>query len=464
MEEDLAPAAEDPAPSQISSRLLRLLGVFSVLIVAAGLVYYLVVGSLPVPQAVLDFFDDGPAGYRLVAVYSEDREEQSFINGVRMAVDDVNATDKKVLGEDIILEQAQEKGVTLSSSLETTVRKTMTLSDRVARTDNLLAVVGHEWSDTAVTASSIYARNDILYLATHATATSLTNHSFDTVFALQPDNATNAAVIASYALTEKLKRVIVFSDKSDYAKESANFFSEAITNAGGDIVYRGYLSGTQRSLDDVIMFILDNEFFSRSDYDAFFIVSSSVDETADFIKRARYLGLSLPILGMEYMFSAAIEENVGKDGMKDVIGVSLYDRDNISDRGQSFIKSYQERFGSLPDLNAALGYDAVTLIRDAVERAGSLDSGPVSDTLKVARYKTPFTGVTGPLVFDRNGAITDTQVFVVRHDGDEFHSVATFHVPLTDSSSQPDEQGKETLSPAPIQTDAMPSEIGTQRR
>lgn len=436
------------------AKTLRLMLVLVAAVVLTGSVYFLSSGRLPFETRIERLLNEDTDSYRLVAVYAEDKEEGSFVNGVHMAIEAINASDKLVLGKKLILERAEETGVTPSSGLETTVKKTMTLSDRVVRTDRLAGVIGHEWSDSAVTASSIYASNNILYLATHATATSLTNHGFETVFALQPDNATNAYVIASYALSQKLKRVIVLSDKSDYGKESANFFSEAVSNAGADIVYRGYLSGASRSVDDLLMFVLDNELFTRSDFDAFFIVSSSTDQTAEFIKRARYLGLNVPILGMETMFSAAIEEKAGKEAMKDTAGVSLYDRDNISESGQAFIQAYQERYGHLPDLNSALGYDAVNLVRDAVERAGSFDSGLVSDTLKVARYKKPFEGVTGPLVFDRNGAITDTEVFVVRHNGEEFHTVASFKVPLNIGSTQ-EPGGVESL------TDSLPSAMET---
>lgn len=391
----------------------------------------------PQPRILKEWFpgiaglwQDDFKGYRVVAVYAEDREEQSFINGARMGVDEINASKEQVLGEELVLQLAMERGVTTKTALETVVQTTMSLSDRIARKKDLIGVIGHEWSDTAITASSIYSRNEILYLATHATATSLTNHGFETVFALQPNNATNADVIASYALSNGLERILVFSDKSDYGKECANFFTEAMTNAGANIVYRGFLSGTQRSTDELLMFVLDNELFKRTDFDAIFIVSSSVDETANFIKRARFLGLDLPILGMEYIFSATIERKVGKEDMKDTIGVSLYDRDSLSKTGQTFIEEYQTRYGHLPDLNAALGYDAVTLLRNAVKRADTLDAQKISDTLKVARYKEQFVGVTGPLVFDRKGAITDTQVFVVRHNGEEFHTVAKFQVPL----------------------------------
>lgn len=366
----------------------------------------------------------------IVAVHANDKEDNNFIRGAQMAVDKVNTTYGGLLGRRLDLQSVAEQPVFDKTVLETIVEQTLKLAGQVARTKNLLAVIGHEWSDSAIPASSIYNQKDILYFSTYATAQSLTNHDFNTVFALQPDNSTNAQLIASYALKQGARRFIVLADKTEYAKESANFFTAAITEAGADLVFRGHLSSDRQSMEKLLMFILDNKLFRRSDFDAFFIVSSSLSETADFIKNARSLGLDVPIFGMEYMFSEVIENMVGKKAMRDVAGVSLYDRDNLSKRATDFVSNYKAAYGHIPDLNAALGYDAVMLVRDVADRAGVVDAKQMSDTLKIARYKTPFVGVTGPLIFNQNGLITDTQVFIVRHDGEEFRTVGSYEIPV----------------------------------
>ena len=84
----------------------------------------------------------------------------------------------------------------------------------------------------------------------------------------------------------------------------------------------------------------------------------------------------------------------------------------------------------MPDLSAALGYDAVMLLKEVTERTGTLDAGRIADALKVARYGVPFEGVTGKIMFNTNGLITDTDVFVVRHDGTRFQTVASYRKPL----------------------------------
>lgn len=395
----------------------------------------------------------------IVAVHAGDKNENSFIRGAQLAVDRVNTMDGGVLGRRLDLQIVSEQPISDKSVLEETVEVTLKLAAKISRTENLLAVIGHEWSDSAIPASSIYSRNDILYLSTYATAQSLTNHDFGTIFSLQPDNSTNAQLIANFALKQGVHRFVVLADKTEYAKESANFFTAAVTEAGANLVFRGHLSSDRQSMEQLLMFILDNKLFQRSDFDAFFIVSSSLAETANFIKSARSLGLDVPIFGMEYMFSEAIENMAGKKAMRDVAGVSLYDLDNFSTSATSFISNYKDVYGHIPDLSAALGYDAVMLLRDVAGRAGSIDANKMSDTLKIARYKTPFVGVTGALIFNQDGLITDTQVFVVRHDGERFRTVGSYEIPVSWDSITKDSRYKKGVTGNSLTDTAPPRKM-----
>jgi branched-chain amino acid transport system substrate-binding protein len=68
---------------------------------------------------------------------------------------------------------------------------------------------------------------------------------------------------------------------------------------------------------------------------------------------------------------------------------------------QEFLKRYQKKFGAEADAMAALGYDSMMLLADAMARAGTTEGAKVRDAL--AATKT-FTGVTGAinLTADRN--------------------------------------------------------------
>lgn len=405
-------------------------------ILAAWLAMFLVIvvsSGISVGDRIVAYVDiirgNTSSALKIALVYAEGDEVNSFTNGARLAAAKVNASGG-ILDQDLELVLYSEEVAYGDGGFEATVARTMRLAGEVANQNGLFGVIGHEWSDTAVTASAIYNRNDILYLATHATASSLTNHGFSLLFALQPDNSDNTEMVARYALATGLKRFLVLTDKSDYGKEAGDFFSAVATSQGGDVVFRGYLPGSRGSIDQLIMFILDNNVFGRGDYDAFFVASALSHDTAEFIRRARELGLPQPVLGLEYMFSNTVETLVGKQNMKDVVGVSLFDSESVTDLSMVFVNEYRSKYGMMPDLSAALGYDAVMLLKEVTERTGSRDPRKIADALKVARYGVPFEGVTGKLVFNTSGLITDTDVFVVRHDGTRFQTVASYRKPL----------------------------------
>ncbi|HEY0833830.1 MAG TPA: ABC transporter substrate-binding protein, partial [Azospirillum sp.] len=365
---------------------------------------------------------------RVVAVYPDGMEDTLFLKGVRLAVGEVNAAGG-VNGVPVLLEEVAEVPYTDHLSLEPVVARTLRLAADIVRRPDLLAVIGHTSSATAVPASSVYARANVLFLATHATAVSLTNHGFDTVFGLQVSDADTATVMAHYATQNGLRRLVVLADGSGYGSDVGGLFRSAAALRGAEILHRGLLSSHNRSIDRLLLFLLDNTVFKPGDIDAFFVASASHADTANFITRARQLGLTQPILGPESLFSDRIARLAGP-AMKDVAAASLYDVEDRSDEATSFAERFVTNTGGEPDLLAAVGYDAVKLLAFAAAQARSRDPKVLADALRVIRHEAPFIGATGPMVFDANGLVTDTGVFVVRHDGRAFRTVARYRKPL----------------------------------
>jgi branched-chain amino acid transport system substrate-binding protein len=66
-------------------------------------------------------------------------------------------------------------------------------------------------------------------------------------------------------------------------------------------------------------------------------------------------------------------------------------------RVQQFVLRYKEKYGSVPDAMAALGYDAAKLLADALGRAGSTEGPALRDALAATR---DFGGVTGRITID----------------------------------------------------------------
>lgn len=365
----------------------------------------------------------------IAVVYSPEEDAPDFLAGVEIAIAQVNAAGG-LLGHPVAVRLFKEESYTDQVILEKLVPRTLKLATTIGKNPSVLAVIGHGSSATAIPASAVYGRYGKLFLATHATASSLSNHRFDLTFALQPNNADNAAFLAEYARSQGIRRVVVLSDNSGYGIETTDQFRSLIAQEGGTVLYRGRLTTINKSIDDLLLFLLDNEVFKASDIDAFFVTSSATTESAQFIARARQLGMKVPILGPEYLYSRQVEDLVGLESMRNVVAVSVFDGEKQTDEGQKLSSAFIQATGHPPGLMAAIGFDAVKVLAYAVKKTGKLDPGAIADTLRIIRYDGPFIGATGPLVFDSTGLSTDTSAHVVRHDGTRFRTVATFKKPL----------------------------------
>ncbi|MFN3460895.1 MAG: ABC transporter substrate-binding protein [Oceanibaculum sp.] len=367
--------------------------------------------------------------FKIVVVYPDDASSKQFLAGIRMAIDEVNAGNG-LAGAYLDAVYVPEERFTDRMKLSNVVERTLALAGRVARDPEVTAVIGHGYSATAVPAGAVYNREGKLFLATHATATSLSNLQFSNMFALQPNNADIARVMAHFAMTQGMRRFVVLSDSSGYGMETTKLFRSFVSQEGGEILYRGALSAEGRSIDDLLLFILENDLFAASDVDAFFITTNSMEDAGYFIRRARTLGLSMPILGPENLFAGVIEDMAGLENMHDVAAVSLYDEQSESPIARRFLTDFEARFGKRPDLLAAIGYDAIKLLDFVVDATGSRNVGTLSDKLRVMRYEVPYEGVTGRISFDSNGLITDTETFVIYHNGRSFETVAKYRKPF----------------------------------
>ena len=63
---------------------------------------------------------------------------------------------------------------------------------------------------------------------------------------------------------------------------------------------------------------------------------------------------------------------------------------------QKFVSSFKTKYNSAPNAFAALGYDSVYMLRDAIVKAGTLDAASVRSALE----QTDGDYVTGHLTFD----------------------------------------------------------------
>ncbi len=96
-----------------------------------------------------------------------------------------------------------------------------------------------------------------------------------------------------------------------------------------------------------------------------------------------------------------------------VLMLTPFAADNPSENVQSFVKKYQEAYGATPDQFAADAYDAIYVIKAAVEKAGSTSG----DALASALTSLTVEGVTGTMTWGADGNTHKNASAILYYDG-----------------------------------------------
>ena len=96
-----------------------------------------------------------------------------------------------------------------------------------------------------------------------------------------------------------------------------------------------------------------------------------------------------------------------------VLMLTPFAADNPAENVQSFVKKYQEAYGATPDQFAADAYDAIYVIKAAVEKAGSTSGAALASALTSLTVE----GVTGTMTWKADGNTNKPASAILYYDG-----------------------------------------------
>ena len=306
---------------------------------------------------------------------------QSAINGVLMAVDQVNQAGG-INGRKLDVVITDDKG-----SGEEAARLTAKLIDQ----DKVVAVIGGGTSGNSRAAAPKAQSSHVPLIAPSSTDPAVTQVG-DYIFRACFVDEFQGEVMASFAVNrlKAEKAAILFDFNSPYGRGLTNFFQTSFKQLGGQIVneqsytqgdsdFKGQLSAIRASEPDVIY------------------IPGYYGDVTVIAKQARQLGLTQPLLGGDGWDAPELWQ-LGGDALNGAYISTHYSVDDPSPAIQSFVQEYKQRYGNLaPDAHAALAYDAALLLVDAIKRAGTTEGPKLRDALAQTK---DFKGVTGSISMD----------------------------------------------------------------
>lgn len=201
----------------------------------------------------------------------------------------------------------------------------------------------------------------------------------------------NKAVMKNFAL--------VSSMSNDYSITLTALFKRAILNGGGNVVEEVFLwseNTANISKEDSSIEFQVGKIKSKSP-DAVVYTGDPL-EGIKIIKEMKRQGIKAPLIGGEEL----ITENFVRDGKDAIVGTIVYAgfyADSRLPHIKNFVDSYKKKYGAYPDRIAALGYDALKMMAEAIRKAPSMRPTHIRDSLVEIK---DFNGITGMTTFTAN--------------------------------------------------------------
>ena len=259
------------------------------------------------------------------------------------------------------------------------------------------AIVGPNRSTYAVVVGEIAQRHGIPMMATSATNPAVTAAG-DFVFMAAFTDDFQGVAMAAFALQDlEAKTAAVLTHKDDVYSEglSQTFIDSFIAHGGQVVVDEFYAAGDTDFTAQltVIAEAMPGVIFS----------TGFLPEVPLLVRQAREeIGITATFIGGDAWDNVALVEAAGTviDGSFFSSGFSAEaEPSDLGEDAYQFVTAYTAMFGVVPDGGAALGYDALRLVVQAMRRADTLTAAAIRDQLAATMNYSGATFISG---YDEN--------------------------------------------------------------
>lgn len=323
---------------------------------------------------------------------------EAEVKGFELAVSEINAKGG-INGKKVKLESMDDKGDATEAS---------NAFNKLSGDNNVLAVAGPTISATTAAVAPLADQAKLVTIAPAATSDSI--ETGDYLFRTCFKDSYQGEVAARFAAENlKVKKVAVLYGTGDpYSSGVGEAFAKAAEKLGLEVVDKESSS----SADDT-EYSAQLQKIQASGAELLYAPYYYSVAGPYIIPQARSVGFEGYVMGPD-----------GYDGLKLTGDKSQYNKtyytthysadDNTNTKVQDFIKSYKEKNNAEPNTFAALGYDTIYMLKQAIEKAGK---NATREDVRNAVTGMNFDGVTGKFTMDKSGSPTKSVIVLEMKDG-----------------------------------------------
>ena len=306
-----------------------------------------------------------------------------LVNGTQQAIEDINKAGG-ILGQQITLEQGDDvsdpkQGVSVANKFVG---------------DGVKFVVGHFNSGVTIPASDVYSENGILFITPSATNPRVTDRNLWDAFRTCGRDDQQGLVWAELARDKlKGKKIAIVHDKTTYGKGLADVARDNMHKFGiKEVLYEGVNTG-EKDYSAIVSKIKE----SGADY---LMWGGLHTEGGLIIRQMRDQGLKTVMISGDGITDQEFA-SIGGPGVEGTLMTFPPDPRNTPANKDIVAEFKAKNFD--PEAYTLYSYAAVQILKQAAEKAKSLDPKKVAE---VMHSGMTFHTVTGDVSYDKKGDLT----------------------------------------------------------
>jgi branched-chain amino acid transport system substrate-binding protein len=270
--------------------------------------------------------------------------------------------------------------------------KAATVVTKLINQDKVQALLGEVASSNSLAAAPKAQEAKVPMISPSSTNPAVTQVG-DYIFRVCFIDPFQGEVMAKFSANNlKAKRAAILYDfNSDYSRGLYQFFKKSFTSLGGQIVSEQSYTQGDRDFSGQLTAI-------RAVNPDVIYVPGYYGEVGVISNQTKQLGIKAPLLGGDGWDAPQLWQLGGASLNGNYIS-NHYSKDDPSPAIQKFVAAYQARYNIPPDALAALGYDSMKVLADAIKRAGTTENVKLRDAIA---QTSGFPGVTGMISIDKD--------------------------------------------------------------
>ena len=310
---------------------------------------------------------------------------QTGLNGALLAVEEINAKGGIAVGGE------KYKIELINYDDKCVAKDAVSATERLVRQDKVPVIIGAVCSHCTLAAMEITEKERIPILTPISASLKITSMGYKYIFRTGAQTAIQTEVITRFAVQDLKMKTAAYIGRNDaWARSAGDEFKIRLEKRGGKVlVTEFYEHGTTDYYPQLTK--------AKNANPDFIYFCSLTEDGSLAVKQARELGIKAQLMGTDEMGNEQFFRIAG-DAAE---GSYLYwNGGPITVKLMEYNKRYKSKYGNESIAPDRSGYDALYIVANALERAGTVTDG---QKIRDALAKTDFDGIRQRYTFAENG-------------------------------------------------------------